>query len=1350
VNASSSQPKFKWSLPFDYKNETINGATKRVAVIDDNLVSGDAIVGNTKNELFSTVEREFKQGDKIEDPTDDNFFKNAPDLLAYLPSAGRSPVTQVRNDQTLTLPALLGYNAISNGVNNASGETLAYKITITRTSDDKYIQFDSEHKDTDGTPKASTIHTKYYDHTKPLEIKFGTLAEYNPGATLEEFKNDKNGTYVIDIDVNDKNDQKILFDSEYLYQRAQSNAVYSFSLVDPADFKMNRADPRVTDISLDQKIYYSGHTISFREPILGDDYTSNVNVEYYLVYGAGSIKLEKANVAAGTVSVNLNEGDDIGKQLLALFESADGEVPVKIIAVARNYFALQNQINKTTWDKDSAYVDFGAMNLGTLNTYLAATPETGTFDGVNVKAFEIRLLDLSYGAQAVIGILNRGTTVDADLNKTDGTDLTTEWSAKYTTSGDSNVKANGGARDLPLFTVKYDTRDGVLAARRFDTIVKINVLTPNKKPLNLTGGNSHGLTLTEGATYRGGSYKSGREYEVIPQLKFTPTQIGSYTFIVTVDSGNFISILKGTIYAVGTPVTTVVAKGGKESVQVGEPCPIPWVEVSINGNKFKTDDNESIYADYKPAEVVFDKDAWEWDSTNSVWKVNESATGTPDPVTISWDSATKTPSYTASTDENGTGFLNDENVRREFLTVGNYIWSCVGKNGAEFNAQNGFLIFADISTYTFYYTLNFDKDALGRIGIAAETDFSPEQAATFSVTTTPLVKGDIIYGADEDSYNSILNQTFKNIYDDKVTGTVTKNNLIPNIKSTADIVIDKKMLDDGLTLSSVSESIFDDDLYDFGAIFLPNLATGLKPSGKNLYLSEIGLDLSKSVVKVEHDIRPNEPIFTSEKIGADTDPETKLAEITSGDVSGNIHYYFRPEGKVKVSKPKDVVLATEDFNAGLIAAVPTHEGSDTAIVTLIGGGSVTYTWVGTADGYWRRSNRVYLAEGNTWTMSDSSTLSYNASEEHTNNDKYAKSIIVDGREINVYWEHSGDGAGVGQWFYLNYNCPFYKNSIAYTDARDLETGSQVRTPDGAYTVSYSYTFGGTTENLSYKIYVGDNKNPVLTLDADVRKNVFGSDKKYEVGDIITLKTGWFKANASAGKMTPQDDDGNFVDWWVGKKLDVRVARPNSAGTLTTASSPDTTGDNYVTPNLTVDQIFGWKRAANGKRSDRFGYEIEENTAGADHTPEGEYRHVPDNSNIKGYNAAGDKINRERTFTFKVTETGTYTVEFWVYSATTKSSNIVTEYINVPASAARSSVSPQTIWGIVLIILSSGLLLGVVVYFIQTGRSTKFLTANTVAKGSAKVSKKDKGTFKEVEKVEASAPTAIETPEEPKE
>ena len=88
------------------------------------------------------------------------------------------------------------------------------------------------------------------------------------------------------------------------------------------------------------------------------------------------------------------------------------------------------------------------------------------------------------------------------------------------------------------------------------------------------------------------------------------------------------------------------------------------------------------------------------------------------------------------------------------------------------------------------------------------------------------------------------------------------------------------------------------------------------------------------------------------------------------------------------------------------------------------------------------------------------------------------------------------------------------------------------------------------------------------------------------------------------------------------------------------------------------------------------------------------------------------------FTGSYSEPGTYHITFSVVS--TGGVRNSREYrLNVEERTPRTPIAPEEVWGTILIIVSIGLFLGVVIYFIRTGQQTKFASAKNKPKRRAK-------------------------------
>ena len=95
----------------------------------------------------------------------------------------------------------------------------------------------------------------------------------------------------------------------------------------------------------------------------------------------------------------------------------------------------------------------------------------------------------------------------------------------------------------------------------------------------------------------------------------------------------------------------------------------------------------------------------------------------------------------------------------------------------------------------------------------------------------------------------------------------------------------------------------------------------------------------------------------------------------------------------------------------------------------------------------------------------------------------------------------------------------------------------------------------------------------------------------------------------------------------------------------------------------------------------------------------------------------DCINfQEHRFIFR--EPGTYHITFSVASqAGVRNSR---EYrINVEERPPDRPIAPEEVWGTILIIVSIGLFLAIIIYFIRTDQQTKFATTKNKPKKQAK-------------------------------
>ena len=87
---------------------------------------------------------------------------------------------------------------------------------------------------------------------------------------------------------------------------------------------------------------------------------------------------------------------------------------------------------------------------------------------------------------------------------------------------------------------------------------------------------------------------------------------------------------------------------------------------------------------------------------------------------------------------------------------------------------------------------------------------------------------------------------------------------------------------------------------------------------------------------------------------------------------------------------------------------------------------------------------------------------------------------------------------------------------------------------------------------------------------------------------------------------------------------------------------------------------------------------------------------------------GNKDNDAMTYQFNVVESGTYTVTVSLYNPYVNQTVTETFEFTIDVTATNKNVNLSTVWGIILVILSVGLLAGVIFYFVKTARETRFL------------------------------------------
>jgi len=1331
ITTNEVSPELKWSVPFKYvvdkaiSEEEYNA--ERHIKYDDGVVIGgkvlnaanfpDIKIGDaiavTDNALFDV-----KAGDILERNDEKRHWEKAPNLEKYLPSGGFTPLTQISDREPLVIPALLGFNNVD------KGSKLQYIINITRYENGgnpTSISFDSKRT------AANTTTSFKYDHTKELVIGFdapvdgsnGTVGEtyakkngYGDGGYLASWKNkSKYQQYRIEVSCIDNSYDH--FDNTR--PGAPSSSMnYSFNLVKDErhivdgnnDYLMHAQNPEFNGrLYMMQTTYYENDTLTFQQISVTDEYTTDVQVKYYLLWNnnpADAIELDENYLKNGTFSFSLRESNRKAQKMLAELNTnaaLGGILNLNIVAVARNFYSLSNSIGNDFQPLDNPlngtatngnaiftmtdlirYVDDPRSFVkpsGAADDVLAKRVMTG----MAVEVFPIKMFSLEYGESASIGMRETsGTPVGAALAT-----QSNFWKDKYTDgSGKSTVFQNSGVVGLPTMTFGYAAS---AENRTFITTVEFSMILPvRKESVGILGGTTQTISIKEGETRAITGYSTNDELGLLPNelnptrngLRFYPEEIGIHTFVARVyNGGGFVSIFTAQINVVGKPTTVPILKGGVDTLRIAQRGNLPSVEVRIDGKEFETDGFGNILAAYAPYEIL----VWKPDSTvdpddykNPAHVDYGKGAYVPEKWEGFWGNASRN---TYHADPNKVpahpDFWPVEDTpsiltKDDYLHVGTYTIKADAVGGGIVPSTIGnYFIPAAADKYIFTYELDISGLKLNNLNISAHADYSASIA--HEIIVTELQDGDIGIGFDPKAYTDLLSATqYKDGSVNKPLA-VGENNILSQMASTSarDInmgltqlnsamipAVDKDGATTGITdprTGTVKDKHgndvtgivgWDDDIYDFGRVYLPNMYAEWAEGLSALY--DFNLP-EASRVTVAHSKKPNEPLFDSKLIPTASNPDQKNPENKFVDASNSTkslgrYYYFKPSGSIYVAKPKFFVSTDSD----------------------------AYGYISTAG---------FDNDG------DRNNAEWNAPSPK---DYYGPAGV-----IKYYWDRSAQ-----KWWFMDYNNPDYVNE-KYGHGKGRPVDPSV-TPDGIYNVTYTITWGGITSTVEFKIGVGDTAVPIIEFAKGEEDKLFGSsykkDKEFRINTSDSIRV-----NPNGGTLTDLDSDGTYARWYVAKNMKVSVLRPGGMTDIPVG----TEAENLHKIPVLDDDIIQYKKAKSGddpNNIDNYGYLLEDG------------KRVVEKDGVDN-----------RTWQFKLAESGDYRITFQIESESGQV-GYLTRTITVDAPKGKTAVSPQTIWGTILIVISSGLLLAVIVYFIQTGRKTKF--ASKSLKGKSAKGAKDGG------------------------
>ena len=1336
VNRNSTSPEFKWTVP--YKIATTTDATtfatkgvqagdaialndnalfditagdilERSTVVPTTSVSVPKMTYNSTTQVWSPIlENGVQVYETVEVPTDPDannsanktiYFDKAPNLSAYVPSTGLTPVAQHDFNEPFVLPAVIGYNNVGRSAN------LQYLIEFKRYEDTtwKSVYFDSKI-----TSHNDGGNRYVYDPTAPLVINFKPeVPQFKNGVAQSTYRN-LNGTggatgdggwsdgkkffpYHIILTVTDETDQNKQFGTNFGSTVTQS---YSFTLTEgDTSYTMDDNDPEFggNRITIAKQSYYENDTVSFREISVSDKHTNSVSVDYYLMWKTegssteGAIKLDrKKYVKNGLVSFDFNPDDTNFAPFFTsssgILATRGGVVELSVVAVARNYLAMMSQVNGTpdtynflpktytsgagAWVGPSTPAN-GATSLKSfIDNYEATTPTPSAKNGISITQTAIKLYSLTHGKSPKID-------VKPDITHS-GNTAALVWKSYFVGgtgygTNDSNVIANGGARELPNFELSYPTGE----AARFQTSATFAMILPNGTKQNLFGSSSWSGGISAVAT---GSAPTAD----IKGLKFMPTVIGEHTFVMTVtNTGNFVTVFTAKINVVGTPTTSIKPIGRLDSLRVYQTGTLPGIELTIEGNEFVTDNGQIKVKS----------------GTHAGEAVGELSITGSGPATVNLSGMQFTP--------------------------------------------------IEMGTYFFTYNAKIESTKLNGVDISASKDF--ERTHVETVRVTAIESSEVAVDVLADQYKALKNQQYKTIAGGaNQTYTVSDANLIPamTIANNKNITLPIDDLNRAMRLKTQTLSLTGDDVYDFGPIFLPELyETKLSKDSANVLPVDYLSDGTR--VTVTHSTNPSEPVFDSNNIAgkrnADPNkPENKIATLVS---NGKQYYYFQPMGSVYISKPTGRLY--QSHNAS-INNINTYNSTSAEKQTGTFPSSVNITTGGTA------------------------VTAMPTSVPTTDAEKFITDTITG---VVYYWDSEKVANATGETF-TDYKGWFVFDTERYEVDGKLNTwGASVEynrnnkkmvggetAPDGVYTVKLEFSIAGATQSIEYKIGIGDTATPRIQFKSGREERLFG--ETYRVGDSKKNKYGQARnefafntladiivfGNAAREGLTAIDGNGNYMDWYVGRNLEISVTPPGGAGGMPIASTTaEESNKDYIQKRPTSNNmLYGWSRLAS-TYSDNFGYALADyytesngryypalqSATGAKKTIEGfaptdatknsAYENQIADLNRPVHKVVNDITNADtvnRRWSFALTQAGEYRITFSITSETGQT-GYLSRSIIVEGKKGKTVIAPEYIWGTVLIVISSGLLIGVLVYFIQTGRGTKFAGTGALSGGNAK-------------------------------
>ena len=505
-------------------------------------------------------------------------FEHADDMSRYLPGRGLNARTQISStavtggtgrESILSLPALLGFSPTT------TSREMTYTIRIRREIPGQQnrdsVTFSTTNNN--ANPIATTGSSLPFDNSSRLEIDFSGN-NFGDAPLPNNAVAWRNGNRRGDLNslfsspggsVNARYDIMVYARSlpqgnQVLGLPTLNELIYSFEVT--SNYTMNQEPPTFQDgIRMQQTAYYEEDVISFRPVNVSDDFTddANIEVEYFLNFNRriGTTNTfenvfipitEELNTTGGSLTLPLNPRDnDIAYDLIRSIPMDAGVLPVTLIAVARNFYAMK---------QGNYYLD----NTGVPNNPLGG--------GIAVEQINFRIYSLAYGEAAIISFGNGVQSWQQAIEAAN--------------TGNNPSLARYNQVNLPAFNFAYPSVDANLVS----TII-IEVIQPISNTRIAIG---EGWTIRVPSETAGGvTIGGGTNPNLNTPLSFEPNEIGPHTVVARItNAGGNITVFTAEIIIVGTPTYQVGIVGGVESTSVGRTVGLPSVVLTINGRQFRT------------------------------------------------------------------------------------------------------------------------------------------------------------------------------------------------------------------------------------------------------------------------------------------------------------------------------------------------------------------------------------------------------------------------------------------------------------------------------------------------------------------------------------------------------------------------------------------------------------------------------------------------------------------------------------------------------------------------------------------------------------------------------------------